>query len=187
MPSGLDRLEGHIKEFLQKGGRLRLLTGDYLGVTEPDALVRLLDLEGERQLRVYETTRPTGPPAPGTDRPVSFHPKAYVFERRDDTGVAFVDSSNLSESALTTGIEWNYRVVDSADQEALKYVRAAFDELWLHPATTQLTRRWIRVLVSVSAYTALAFAFSYIAAVMLLMPAPERNRSSKSKTRFIAR
>ena len=44
MPSGLDRLEGHLKEFLTKGGRLRLLTGDYLGVTEPDALVRLLDL-----------------------------------------------------------------------------------------------------------------------------------------------
>ena len=35
MPSGLNTLERHIKEFLQKGGRLRLLTGDYLGVTEP--------------------------------------------------------------------------------------------------------------------------------------------------------
>ena len=131
--------------------------------------------------------RPTGPQHPGPITPVSFHPKAYLFERRDGTSVAFVGSSNLNESALTTLIEWNYRVVDSADQEALKQVRNAFDELWLHPATTQLTRQWIRVLVSVSAYTALAFAFSYIAAVMLLMVAPERNRSSKSKTRFIAR
>ena len=144
MPSGLDRLEGHIKEFLQKGGRLRLLTGDYLGVTEPDALVRLLDLEGERHLRVYETARPTGPQHPGPIAPVSFHPKAYVFARRDGTGVAFVGSSNLSESALTTGIEWNYRAVDTADQDALKQVRKAFGELWRHPASGQHPRgRWL--------------------------------------------
>jgi diadenosine tetraphosphate (Ap4A) HIT family hydrolase len=35
MPSGLDRLEPHLREFLGKRGRLRFLMGDYLGVTEP--------------------------------------------------------------------------------------------------------------------------------------------------------
>jgi uncharacterized membrane protein len=80
-------------------------------VTEPEALIRLLDLEGDRQIRVFETAHPSGPEHPGPPAPLCFHPKAYVFERKDGTGVAFVGSSNLSHSALLTGIEWNYRVV----------------------------------------------------------------------------
>ena len=35
--------------------------------------------------------------------------KAYIFTRGDE-GCAFVGSSNISESALKTGLEWNLRV-----------------------------------------------------------------------------
>ena len=143
MPSGLERLGPHLRDFLARSGRLRLLTGDYLGVTEPDALTRLLDLEGDRQLRVFETAHPSGPEHPGKPAPLSFHPKAYIFERADGTGVAFVGSSNLSDSALTTGIEWNYRAVAKADQTAFQEIQTAFDRLFDHPATRELTPTWI--------------------------------------------
>jgi HKD family nuclease len=143
MPSGLDRIEPHLRDLLRRGGRLRLLTGDYLGITEPDALMRLLDFEGERQIRVFETAHPPGPAHPGPPAPLSFHPKAYVLERRDGTGVAFVGSSNLSQSALLTGIEWNYRAVAKADAAAFEEIRTAFDSLFHHPATRQLTDDWI--------------------------------------------
>ena len=139
MPSGLERLGPHLRDFLARNGRLRLLTGDYLGVTEPDALTRLLDLEGDRQLRVFETAHPSGPEHPGKPAPLSFHPKAYIFERADGTGVAFVGSSNLSDSALSTGIEWNYRAVAKADQTAFQEIHTAFDRLFDHPATRELT------------------------------------------------
>ena len=43
----------------------------------------------------------------------SFHPKAYIFQF-DDSGTLIVGSSNLSRSALTTGVEWNL----SMDKEA---------------------------------------------------------------------
>src|SRR5512143_97536 len=143
MPSGLQRLEPHLRDFLARNGRLRLLTGDYLGVTEPEALIRLLDLEGDRQIRVFETAHPSGPEHPGPPAPLCFHPKAYGFERKDGTGVAFVGSSNLSESALQTGIEWNYRVVAKTETAAFREIRTAFDSLFDHPATRELTQAWI--------------------------------------------
>ncbi len=144
MGSGVGRLVSHLREFLDRGGRLRLLTGDYLDVTDPDALVRLLDLEGDRQLRVFETRRAEALHThPRPEPALSFHPKSYLFQRREGTGVAFVGSSNLSESALLTGIEWNYRTVSSAEGNAFSEVRTAFEQLFHHPATRELTPAWI--------------------------------------------
>jgi superfamily II DNA or RNA helicase/diadenosine tetraphosphate (Ap4A) HIT family hydrolase/HKD family nuclease len=143
MRSGVVRMEEHLRDFLDRGGRLRLLTGDYLGITDPDALTRLLDLPGDRHIRVFETDTSTGPAWPGPPSPLSFHPKAYVFHRADGTGAAFVGSSNLSESALETGIEWNYRTVSSAEGNALADVAQAFESLFAHPATQELTPDWI--------------------------------------------
>jgi HKD family nuclease len=84
--------------------RLRVLTSDYLDVTDPEAL-RLLMLLQEQgaQIRVYETEGR------------SFHMKAYLFahftEDHHLNGTAFIGSSNISRQALTDGLEWNYRVV----------------------------------------------------------------------------
>jgi superfamily II DNA or RNA helicase/HKD family nuclease/diadenosine tetraphosphate (Ap4A) HIT family hydrolase len=143
MPSGLDRLEGHLRDFLRRGGRLRILTGDYLGITDPTALTRLIDLEGDRQIRVFETAA-AAEPSRFPVAPVSFHPKAYIFTREDRTGIGFVGSSNLSDAALTTGVEWNYRTVASGEAVAFEEIRAAFEKLFQHPATRQVTADWIR-------------------------------------------
>jgi superfamily II DNA or RNA helicase/HKD family nuclease/diadenosine tetraphosphate (Ap4A) HIT family hydrolase len=136
MPSGVDRLLPHFEDLLGRGGRLRLLTGDYLGITDPDALQRLLDLatlhEPEQvALRVFVTDGR------------SFHPKAYLLTRGPDDGVAYVGSSNLSSSALTEGVEWNYRVASSRDAAGLRHVGTAFEALFAHPSTRPLDEAWI--------------------------------------------
>ncbi|MFZ4760421.1 MAG: DEAD/DEAH box helicase family protein, partial [Burkholderiaceae bacterium] len=136
MPSGVDRLLPHFEDLLERGGRLRLLTGDYLGITDPDALQRLLDLTtlhgAERiALRVFVTEGQ------------SFHPKAYLLTRGIEDGVAYVGSSNLSSSALTDGVEWNYRVASSRDAAGLRHVATAFEALFAHPSTRPLDERWI--------------------------------------------
>jgi superfamily II DNA or RNA helicase/diadenosine tetraphosphate (Ap4A) HIT family hydrolase len=129
--SGVRRLEAHLRDLLGRGGRVRLLTGDYLDVTDPDALLRLLDLEGRIELRVFEA------------RGTSFHPKAYVFYRRGGTGVAYVGSSNLTGSALTSGVEWNYRVISSNNEKGFSEVTEAFEELFSHPSTQTVDTNWI--------------------------------------------
>lgn len=136
MASGVDKLLPHFEDFLARGGRLRLLTGTYLGITDPDALARLLALQAFHaprvELRVY-------------DRPdVSFHPKAYVLARAAGTGVAYVGSSNLSASALGAGIEWNYRVAQRREAQGFATVAAAFEALFSHPDTRPIETGWLQ-------------------------------------------
>lgn len=131
LESGVRGILEHLRDLLRRGGQFRLVTGDYLAVTEPEALAHLLDLEGNAQLRVYEA---------GDS---SFHPKAYLFHHPDESGTAFVGSSNLSATALGSGVEWNYRVVSSREGSGFADVRTAFEALFRHPKTTALTPEWV--------------------------------------------
>ena len=115
--------------------RLRVLTSDYLDVTDPEALRLLLLLKEEgAQVRVFEAGA------------ISFHLKAYMFARFDTPkgfcGTAFVGSSNISRVALMEGLEWNYRI-DYPSDPGFHEVRARFEELFHDPRTHELTDAWI--------------------------------------------
>lgn len=129
--SGVELLRPYLIDMLQRNGTIRILTGDYMNITDPDALAELLDLDGPLQMRVFQANA------------ISFHPKAYLFQHADQQGTAFVGSSNLSHSALRSGIEWNYRVYKSTHSDGYQNVRDAFEELWLHPQTCTVTPEWI--------------------------------------------
>ena len=130
--TGIIAIEEHLRDLLLRGGRLRLITGDYLYHTDPRALRRLLDLIGEVELRVFESQQR------------SFHPKGYIFHHGEgEHGTAIVGSSNLSKSALQGGVEWNYRIVTSRDREGFQSMTLAFDALFQHPKTVPLTASWI--------------------------------------------
>ena len=131
MASGVRLVLPHLRDLLDRGGQLRLLTGDYLGVTEPAALRMIADLEGERRLHVFQAAQ------------IPFHPKAWMFTFRGDGGALIVGSSNLSRSALTESIEWNLRHVDPVDPAPLLAARAAFEALLARPEVTELTPAWI--------------------------------------------
>ena len=135
-PSGVERLMPHLSDLIQRGGRLRLLTGTYLGITDPDAIGRLLDLRtlfprSQIELRAYERAD------------VSFHPKAYVLANRARAGVAYVGSSNLSASALSDGVEWNYRLEQHREPRGYSSVILAFERLFSHPDTSPIDARWV--------------------------------------------
>lgn len=118
MTSGVKLLIKQLKRAVNRGAILRILTGNYLGITQPEALYLLRrELGDDFQLRMYnDSTR-------------SFHPKAYIFEF-DNCRTIFVGSSNISKSALTSGIEWNYCLQEEKDPDNYKIFCATFEELW---------------------------------------------------------
>ncbi|URZ15081.1 DEAD/DEAH box helicase family protein [Clostridium felsineum] len=120
MESGVKLLVGDLKEALEKGVPVRILTGNYLNITQPHALYRLKDeLSDKVDLRFYNI------------RNKSFHPKAYIFEYEKD-GDIFIGSSNISKSALTSGIEWNYRIKKSEHENDFKEYKQTFEDLFLN-------------------------------------------------------
>ena len=145
--SGLEVLEPNVFSALHGGARVRLVTGDYLAFTQVSALRELLawsqmdhraegasSPESPRlEVRIVETTRPDGSEC-------AFHPKSWRFEG-PDSQVAFVGSSNLSRSALETGIEWNLRVDRTINPGAYDAVTKAFESLWA--AAIDLSAAWI--------------------------------------------
>ena len=100
MKSGLARILGPLEDALDRGARVRILTTDYLAITDPDALTQLADLAegGDRRLGV----RLFGGGS------VAFHPKAYIFwSSAGEAAAGYVGSSNLSASGIDGGAEWN--------------------------------------------------------------------------------
>lgn len=130
LDSGARLIVEHLKDFLARGGRARILVGDYMDVTEPMALRRLADLEGDLTLRVFEAAEQ------------GFHLKTYIF-LSDKEGVAFVGSSNLSKAALTTSIEWNYKVISSHDRSAFPQITDSFEDLFNSYSAVPVTPEWI--------------------------------------------
>src|ERR1051326_4607954 len=132
--SGLERIQTAIMGALRRGARIRIVAGDYLDITQASALELLLDWErapfgeddqlpGHLETAIVEVERL--PP------PVRFFPpKAWRFESHN-FGIAFVGSSNLSRSALDTGIEWNLRVDRDHDSIAYGRIHDAFEALWI--------------------------------------------------------
>ncbi|MFM8251655.1 MAG: DEAD/DEAH box helicase family protein, partial [Planctomycetota bacterium] len=131
LKSGVELLREHLVDLLRRGGRLRIVTGDYLDVTDPDALAELLDLSGNLQLRVFEAG------------PMSFHPKSYIFHDQGGAGTAFVGSSNLTRPALRGGVEWNCRVFRAQADQGFAEIVDAFESLFVHPRTRPVDLDWI--------------------------------------------
>ena len=73
---------------------------------------------------------------------LSFHPKSWVFHH-EHSGVAIVGSSNISETALQSGIEWNYRVFDEAKSNGWADVLSGFEALIERKEIAVLTNDWI--------------------------------------------
>lgn len=131
--SGVGLLRDDMVDALRRGAQLRVLTGDYLGITAPQALRELCELADEYaglQVKVYRSEGR------------SFHPKAYMF-RRGGSALAYVGSSNWSRAALTDGVEWNLRAIDAAHPGELRAIAARFERLWRAPAAVLLTQAWI--------------------------------------------
>ena len=118
MESGVRMILKDLKAALDRGVQVRILTGNYLGITQPSALCLIKKELGNRvDLRFYN------------DKDRSFHPKSYIFHY-ENVGEIYIGSSNISRSALTSGIEWNYRFNSLDDKKNFSLFYDTFLDLF---------------------------------------------------------
>lgn len=125
--SGIKLLIDELKEAKEKGKKIKILTSDYMRVTEPNALYRLLEVGG---VKIFNN--------PSNK---SFHSKTYIFKRENQFEI-YIGSSNISYSALITGVEWNYNFIKEKDAEVAEILEE-FGELY-EKNSFELTLEWVR-------------------------------------------
>lgn len=126
MQSGVNLLAPFIKKAINSGAEVKVLTGDYLFVTQPEGLQALCSIDERLEARLWRSM--------GS----SFHPKAYLFEYENNEGLLIVGSSNLSLSALKTGIEWNLSMNAQVEPYTFQKAQKVFMETFYHESTLPL-------------------------------------------------
>lgn len=58
------------------------------------------------------------------------HAKAWLFHRPNELDTALVGSSNLSEAALVSGLEWNVRLARADAPRVFSRIRSTFESYW---------------------------------------------------------
>ncbi|WP_243404948.1 DEAD/DEAH box helicase family protein [Thermobrachium celere] len=118
MESGVRLILDELIAAKNRGAKIRIITGRYLNITQPSAIYLLKDRLGNyADIRFYK------------EENISFHPKAYIFDY-DDGGDIFIGSSNILESALLSGVEWNYRIEKTINYDDFEEFKREFFRLY---------------------------------------------------------
>ncbi len=114
---GVRTIREQLKRFLDRGGRLRVLTTTYMGATERRAIDDLVGMGAELKISYeVDSTR--------------LHAKAWLFERATRFSTAYIGSSNLSRAAMIDGLEWNVRLSQQDAPDIFAKFRATFETYW---------------------------------------------------------
>ena len=115
--SGLQLLLDTFKELEEKGIQGRILTSTYLNFTEPKALEKIKAFSNI-DLKIFVATKELG-----------FHTKAYIFQSKDEYKI-IIGSSNITQRALKSNIEWNVSVISKKEDNFAKEVVNEYLKLW---------------------------------------------------------
>lgn len=122
--NGLATLYQSFRDLESRNIRGRILTTDYMGFNDPNALEWLIN-HTQHEIKVCEE---------------AFHTKGYVFYYGNDL-TSFVGSSNLTDTALCTNLEWNLKVISSKTDPIACSLVSEFNRMWSR--AKPLTKEWI--------------------------------------------
>ena len=120
--SGLRVLLDNFRELAERsqsdGPAIRVITTSYMGATDPKA-IELLSKLPKTEIRVsYDTKR------------TRLHAKAYLFHRETGFSSAYIGSANLSNAALSEGLEWTTKISQYELPYLWNKVTGTFETYW---------------------------------------------------------
>lgn len=118
--TGFQPLKDEFRALIERGGRIRVITSTYLGSTSAKALDELVSIGAE--VRVNYQGQAT-----------KLHAKAWLFRRPGELDTACVGSSNLSDAALYSGLEWNVRLARADAPGVFGRIQQTFESYWHSP------------------------------------------------------
>lgn len=117
--SGLTLLKEALESFCRdKNRKLRIITTSYMGATDLRAVEFLSALPNAEVKVSYDHKR------------TRLHAKAYCFHRHSGFGSAYIGSSNLSQPALTAGLEWNTKISEYEQPYLWEKITGTFETYW---------------------------------------------------------
>ncbi len=116
--SGLRLLMRGFEELSQRGGRIRIITTSYMGASDAEAIEWLAQLANTEVKVSYDTDR------------TRLHAKAYYFHRNTGYSTAYIGSANMSQAAMTSGLEWNLKVTAQDQSHIIDKFVAEFETYW---------------------------------------------------------
>jgi len=117
--SGVRILEPALRMFTAKSNsHLRIITTSYMGATDLKAIRLLAELPNTEIKVSYDTHR------------TRLHAKAYLIHRKTGFSSAYIGSANISQPALTDGLEWNVKVSQYEQPFQWEKISATFETYW---------------------------------------------------------
>src|SRR6056297_731161 len=129
--SGYKMIRSLLNNALEIDIPIRIITSTYMNITDPTALLELYNHSQNIKVKLYNGRAP------------SFHPKAYFINGKTiEKSRVFIGSSNISKSAFTNGVEWNYVLDGSIDPESVVNYRENFEDIFKNESI-ELTKELI--------------------------------------------
>ena len=119
--TGLRIFKSELEAFTRKGNKLKVITTSYMGATDAKAVEFLASLPNTEVKLSYNNQQER------------LHAKSYLFMRNTGFHTGYIGSSNLSHSALTSGLEWNLKITAQEIPHIIDKTKSTFETYWQSP------------------------------------------------------
>ena len=118
--SGLRHFQDELRQRIDEGAQVRVITSVYTGTTDRKSLDTLVEIGAKVKIS-YNVDR------------TRLHAKAWLLHRNTGLHTAYIGSSNLTHTAQVEGLEWNVRFSAIENPQVISRFEKTFEQYWLEP------------------------------------------------------